>query len=330
MDRTKSFKEICGLMVLERGEDCISESALTGAPAKRSSQAYKIMRSIATMKDFLLSRRRDYLLCALSPESRCVTVDWERRRTDQMVEQFARDVRAAIDALSYQQSGEGLRSLQISEHRRSVRSLLLDFLSATCQIYAEMKAVYVKRVCDRHRWSRLSSPYRRLGPSNASGSSGFVPAPLLKGLRQLHRLSSAASKMVTVGSWFQSSEENESPRDSTAQLDFSLTYEECLQFEEESKILMDRLNCPREIVRDIESQVIDIACLQRVLTGHILEQEDNVERVAMATQLASANMTAATRVLEDSVVHRTTFGRCAAGLIFWLSLLLLFLHWLTP
>ncbi|XP_075538422.1 syntaxin-18-like [Dermacentor variabilis] len=330
MDRTKLFKEICGLLVLQRGEDCSSESTLTGAPVKRSSQAYKILSSITTMKDFLLSRRRDYLLCALLPEPRCVTVDWERRRTDQMVEQFARNVRAAIDALSSQQSGDGLRSLQVCEHRSSIRSLLLDYLSATCHIYAEMKAVYVKRVCDRHRWSRLSSPYRRLGQSNASGSSGFVPAPLLKGLRQLHRLSSVASKMVTVGSWFQSSEESESPRDSTAQLDLSLTHEERLLFEEESKILIDRLNCPREIVRHIESQVIDIACLQRVLTGHILEQEDNVERVAMATQLASANVTAATRALEDSVVHRTSFGCCAAVLIFRLSLLLLFLHWLTP
>ncbi|KAL1423895.1 hypothetical protein MTO96_020692 [Rhipicephalus appendiculatus] len=296
MDRTKLFKEICGLMVLERGEDCSSEGLLTGPPAtKRLTRAYKILRSITTMRDFLLSRRRDYVLCTLSPESRCVTVDWERRRTDQMMEQFARDVRAAIEAFSSsQKNGDSLqKSLQARQHRMSVRSLLLDYLSTTCHIYAEMKAAYVKRVCDRQRWSRLSSPYRRLGPSNSCGYSSLLPTPLIKGLRQL---SSAASKMVTVGSWFQSSEESESPRDSTA-LDFSLTHEECLQFEEESKILMDRLNCPREIARDIESQVIDIACLQRVLTDHILEQEDDVERVALATEHASANVTAARRAL---------------------------------
>lgn len=316
-------------MVLERGEDCSSEGVLTGPPAtKRSSRAHKILRSITTMKDFLLSRRRDYALRTLSPESRCVAVDRERRRTDQMVEQFARDVRAAIEAFSSShKSGDSLqRSLQARQHRMSVRSLLLDYLSTTCHIYVEMKAAYVKRLCDRHRWSRLSSPYRRLGPSNSRGYSSLLPAPLIKGLRQL---SSAASKMVTVGSWFQSSEESESPRDSTAP-DLSLTYEECLQFEEESKILMDRLNCPREIVRDIESQVIDIACLQRVLTGHILEQEDDVERIAMATQHASANVTAARRTLEETVVQQTSFGRCAAALICCLSLLLLFLHWLTP
>ncbi|KAH8009974.1 hypothetical protein HPB51_023030 [Rhipicephalus microplus] len=135
--------------------------------------------------------------------------------------------------------------------------------------------------------------------------------------------------MVTVGGWLQSSEDSESPRDATA-LDLSMTYEECLQFEEESKILMDRLNGQREIVRDIESQVIDIACLQRVLTDHILEQEDDVERVALATEHASANVTAARRELKEHVVQRPSFARCAAVLIVWLSLLLLFLHWLTP
>ncbi|KAK8766349.1 hypothetical protein V5799_006870 [Amblyomma americanum] len=283
------------------------------------------------MKNFLLSRRGDYVRAAapgLLPESRCISVDLERRRTDQLVEQFVREARAAIDALS-QQRNDNLRSLQACEHRRNVRILLRDYLSETCQIYAEMKAVYVKRVCDRHRWSRLGSPYRRLGPESAASSSGFVPAPLMKGLRQFHRFSSAASKMVSVGSWFQSTDESEGQRESTS-LDFSLTYDECVQFEEESKVLVDRLNSPQEAVRDIETQLIDICYLQRVLTGHILEQEDDVERMATATRLASAHLAAAARVLEDNVVHRTSFGYWAAVLIFWLSLVLLFLHWLTP
>uniref|UniRef100_G3MRA7 SNARE-complex protein Syntaxin-18 N-terminal domain-containing protein n=1 Tax=Amblyomma maculatum TaxID=34609 RepID=G3MRA7_AMBMU len=331
MERTKLFAEICGLLLLERGEDGRSESMQICRPAKRPSQAYAILRSITAMKKFLCSRRGEYVRAAapvLLPDSRCITVDLERRRTDELVETFVRNARAAIDALSQQRS-DNLRSLQACEHRRNVRMLLRDYLSETCQIYAEMKAVYIKRVCDRHRWSRLGSPYRRLGPGCAGSSSGFVSAPLMNGLRQFHRFSNAASKMVSVGSWFQSTDDSEGQREST-NFDLSLSYDECVLFEEESKVLMDRLNSPQEAVRHIETQLIDIYYLQRVLTGHILEQEDDVERMATATRLASAHLAAATRVLEDNVVHRTSFGYWPAGLIFWLSLVLLFLHWLTP
>ncbi|KAH8009975.1 hypothetical protein HPB51_023031 [Rhipicephalus microplus] len=171
-------------MVLERGEDCSSEGILAGPPAtKRSSRAYKILRSITTMRDCLLSRRRDYVkyvLCTLSPESCCATVDWERWRTDRMVEQFARNVRAEIEDFSAQKNSNGLQqSLQACQHRMSVRSLLLDYLATTCLIYAEMKAAYVKRVCDRQRWSRLCSPYRSLGPSSSGGHSSLLPGSRL-------------------------------------------------------------------------------------------------------------------------------------------------------
>ncbi|XP_077554840.1 syntaxin-18-like [Haemaphysalis longicornis] len=324
MDRTKLFKDIFGLMVLERERKGQTEGNMNFAlPAKRTTQAYKILRSITAMKKFLLSRRRDYVRGALSTESRSIAAELERWRTDQLVEQFARDILRAIDALS-RQTVDNRKSLQVREHRENVRALLRHYLSSTCEVYAEMKAVYVKRVCDRHKWGSLGS-CRKLGP----GRPRFLPASLVKGLRQLQVFSSAASKIVSVANWLQSTGDAGSESE-TASLDLDVTYEERAQFEEESKVLLDRFNSTRAVVHDIESQVIDIACLQRALTSQILQQDDDVAKVAAATLSATANVTAAARVLQENTVDRTTFGYYAASTIFLLSLLLLLLHWLTP
>lgn len=296
-------------------------------PAKRTSQAYKILRSITAMKNFLLSRRCDYVRGSLSPDSRSIAAELERWRTDQLVEQFARDILGAIDALSRQTDGNR-KSLQVCEHRENVRTILRNYLSSTCEVYAEMKAVYVKRVCDRHKWARLGS-CRKLGPGDRGGKPVFLPASLVKGLRQLRQFSSAASKIVSAANWFHSTGDIESESEA-ASLDLDVTYEERALFEEESRVLMDRFNSTRAVVRDIESQVVDIACLQKALTSQILQQDGDVAEIAAATYSATANVTAAARVLEENNVDRATLGYCAACTIFLLSLLLLFMHWLTP
>lgn len=69
---------------------------------------------------------------------------------------------------------------------------------------------------------------------------------------------------------------------------FSLGY--FFQFEQENKKLYEELNALSDEVKNIEGRVIEISQLQKVFTEKVLEQDEEVERIAHTLGGATENV----------------------------------------
>lgn len=100
--------------------------------------------------------------------------------------------------------------------------------------------------------------------------------------------------------------------------------------EQENTRLYDELNSMAEQVKQIEGRVAEISELQKEFTEKVIEQEDDVKRIASTMFAATENVKGANEQLRQAMQSHAGLRVAILFSLIVLSCSLLFLDWYNP
>lgn len=109
-----------------------------------------------------------------------------------------------------------------------------------------------------------------------------------------------------------------------------ITPEDVQILEEENTRLYDELNSMAEHVKQIEGRVVEISELQKQFNEKVIEQEDDVQRIAQTMLSATENVKDANEQLRQAMQNHAGIRVAILFALIVLSCSLLFLDWYNP
>ncbi|XP_044262802.1 syntaxin-18 [Tribolium madens] len=106
-----------------------------------------------------------------------------------------------------------------------------------------------------------------------------------------------------------------------------LSVEEMQMFESENEMLYNELNSTSEEVKQMESKVVHIAELQELFTEKVLQQEQDIERIANNVVGATSNMRDANEQIRQAIQRNAGLRVWVLFFLLVMSFSLLFLDW---
>ena len=219
------------------------------------------------------------------------------RTCGQLVRDFRRDLPAAA-------GGD-----QAAMHRQAVADSMEAYLKRVCSLYAEMKAVRVKRSVDRRNMDQIATPEPRRMPPLARTGPAFGdrdPEPAHGG---------------EPIQW-----DHEQPSLPPLPSD-ELSPEDIQMLEEENDQMFNELNSMTEEVRRVESKVVKIAQLQEIFTEKVLEQDRDIDRIGDTVVGTTENIKEANEQLRSAIKKNAGTRVWVMFFLLVISFSLLFLDW---
>nr|KAI8769355.1 syntaxin-18-like [Biomphalaria glabrata] len=238
-------------------------------------KAKNLVQMITHLRDFLLENRKKYvntgsLLSSTGDEMS----ESERDLIDNNAQDIIKKCKEMIILLKLETDKQKVHP-QVKEHRQAVLILLETYLKAICKIYSEQKAVRVKRVVDRKRISKLE-PERKY--------NNLRRTQLKQDLNLNQRIPNGEDKpLLDTESHDTHNKNSVNPallETTPYNVDTEISPEEAQIFEQENKILYEEMNSMMDEVKQIETQVVEIAKLQEIFTEKILEQDVQINAIA--------------------------------------------------
>ncbi|KAF7268814.1 hypothetical protein GWI33_018161 [Rhynchophorus ferrugineus] len=197
-------------------------------------------------------------------------------------------------------------SEQRLEHYHNVIGSLERYLKAVSKIYAEAKAVRVKRVIDTHKLSKLETKPHKTGIDTNKVTSNNM-----------------------IGSGDSAAIKNETNISQPPLLNFDneLSTEDMQMFEEENEHLFNELNNISGEVQQMESKVVHIAELQQLFTEKVLQQEKDIERIAETVVGSTENIKDANKQIKQAIQRNAGLRVWILFFLLVMSFSLLFLDW---
>ncbi|CAN7999581.1 unnamed protein product [Ixodes pacificus] len=273
----------------------------------------EINSNISKMKNFLREHRNDYINATHLMYDTSRMTENERDRIDKEAQQFVFQCRELLKNLRREVRNQSLTAQQL-DHHEGVLFLLEGHLNSACNLYTEQKAIRVKKAYDRQKLSRLEPERKKAAMHDAEGAGEEVP------WSQAENPPTAAPygelpDLFSFDGW----DEN-----------MVISYEEFQMFEQENKKLYEELNALSDEVRNIEGRVIEISQLQKVFTEKVLEQDEEMERIAHTLGGATENVKDGNEELRQAMKNNAGFRISLLFFLLVLSFSLLFLDWYNP
>lgn len=282
-------------------------------PSDFGYKVREICSNITKMKNFLKEHRNDYIDATHLMYNTSRMTDYERDRIDKEAQQFVFQCREVLKNLRKEVRNQSLTPQQL-EHHDGVIYLLEDYLRSACKLFSEQKAIRVKRVYDQQKLSRLESDYKKKTPQEAEGA-GEEPPPMPAEAQPAAVAYGDVPDLFSFDGW----DEN-----------VVISYEEFQMFEQENKKLYEELNALSDEVRSIEGRVIEISQLQKVFTEKVLEQDEEMERIAHTLGGATENVKDGNEQLRQAMKNNAGFRISILFFLLVMSFSLLFLDWYNP
>lgn len=279
-----------------------------------SQQANNVVKSISTLKEFLLEHREEYINAKghIGASSGKMS-DFERDKIDSDAATLMQTCSEAIKTLKNDSLTNKVLQ-QVRDHRDSVFSLIEKYLKAICKVYSEQRAIRVKRVVDKKKISRLEK--------DKKGSSMNIGSIRLSKTQEGDKDADAPEASTS-----KTSLPAQEPPIVFVEDDDGLSPEELQMFEKENEQLYEEMNSVVDEVKNIESKVVEISRLQEIFTEKVLEQEKDIDRVADTVVGTTENIKEANEEIREAMKNN-------AGLRVWIlfflivcSFSLLFLDW---
>lgn len=179
------------------------------------------------------------------------------------------------------------KSAQKEEHYSSIVDSLERYLKAVSKIYTETKAVRVKRVIETHKVAKLETLPSTVPQNPIEAKS--LPLP--------------------------------------TSFDDDLSIEEMQMFESENEMLYNELNATSEEVKQMESKVVHIAELQELFTEKVLQQEQEIDRIANTVVGSTTNIKDANEQIRQAIQRNAGLRVWVLFFLLVMSFSLLFLDW---
>lgn len=207
---------------------------------------------------------------------------------------------------------------QMKEYMEAVADLIDMYLKAVCKIHSELKALRVKRTLVMRKLSRLELPQTKSNIPNPFIVSKVADKdndkPLEKENDELEETDNV-KKMDLC--------EN----DVAVLADEELSAEELQMFESENVQLLNELNSMTEEVKAIESKVLHIAELQEIFTEKVLQQEQDIDRIANTVVGSTENVKDANEQIKQAIQRNAGLRVYVLFFLLVMSFSLLFLDW---
>ena len=336
MDRTSDFN-VCLKKLEDSPENVYSDakvkkgqfSLLLSKPGRKgewvlfTKQIRELVKNMVRMRSLLLENRKDYvnLYSSLLAEASEMT-DKERDRFDYDVHVIMKTCTELLTKLRNELTLKaGSRNIQAREHFSVVLDLVEIYLKSVCSIYGELRAIRVKRACERQRLSRLAASF-------VSGRS-VSPPPVSPPRDQNHTNRQFFQEEVEKNtrerrpSYFQET-------DNSAAQNNALTSEELQMFEEENTQLYDDLNSLTDEVKVLGGKVMEIAKLQEVFMENVLKQENEIDRLNSTVIASTESVREGNDQLREAIKKGAGFRVWVLFFIITLAFTVLFLDWYNP
>ncbi|XP_064465682.1 syntaxin-18-like [Ornithodoros turicata] len=283
-------------------------------PSDFNCRAREINSSISKMKNFLKEHRNAYINSTHLMYEASQMTDDERDQIDKEAQQFVFQCREIIKNLRKEVRNQSLTPQQL-DHHEGIIMLLEAHLKSACRMFTEQKAIRVKRAYDKQKLSRLEPETKKKPPPQPAGGE------------QVSSNQTESSPVVTspagdVPDLFGLEDWNEEA--------LPVSYEEFQMFEQENKKLYEDLNSLSDEVKNIEGHVMEISQLQKVFTEKVLEQDEEMVRVANTLGRATENVKDGNEELRQAMKNNAGFRISLLFFLLVLSFSLLFLDWYNP
>lgn len=177
---------------------------------------------------------------------------------------------------------------QKEEHYLNVINSVEIYLNEISKIYAETKAVRIKKVVDTHKLSKLEGKHGNDSTKNVYNSNN-------------------SSK--------------------SSNYDEELSAEEMQMFELENEGLYKELNSLSDEIAQMESKVVHISELQKTFTEQVLSQEKDIERIATTVATATDDVKDANDQIRQVIKRNAGLRVWVLFFLLVMSFSLLFLDW---
>ncbi|GBN24519.1 Syntaxin-18 [Araneus ventricosus] len=294
-------------MVFSRGNKVKSDFAI---------KAREVTGTITKMRDFLLEHRKDYITMNYILHGSPTMTDSERDKIDSDAQAFMQMCVEVIKTL--RQEVKKTMSAQLKEHQEAVVSLIDQYLKAVCKIYSGQKAIRVKQAVDRQKMLRLESDFRKRKSREGEDASPSEP----KKTEETNDINSEKESLQN-SSYSLTDLSTDSP-----EVDFSP--EELQMFEEENQRLYEEMNTLVDEVREIEGKVVEIGRLQEILSEKVLQQDQDINRIADTVMGTTENIKEGNEELREAMKKNAGFRVYILFFLIVLSFSLLFLDWYSP
>ncbi|CAL1268104.1 unnamed protein product, partial [Larinioides sclopetarius] len=264
-------------MMFSRGNKVKSDFAI---------KARDVTGTITKMRDFLLEHRKDYITMNYILHGSPTMTDSERDKIDSDAQAFMQMCVEVIKTL--RQEVKKTISAQLKEHQEAVVSFIDLYLKAVCKIYSGQKAIRVKQAVDRQKMLRLESDFRKQKSREGEDLSPSEP----KKTEETNDIISEKESLPN-SSYSLTDLSIDSP-----EVDFSP--EELQMFEEENQRLYEDMNTLVDEVREIEGKVVEIGRLQEILSEKVLQQDQDINRIADTVMGTTENIKEGNEELRES------------------------------
>lgn len=266
-------------------------------------KAKDILKDISNLQQFFLENKFAYLnvINYLSTTKTMVEADKEQIDTEAQ-----KIINLCTNNISVYRADllKNVKSKQLEEHYRNVLSSLEAYLKSVSKMYAEAKAIRVKKVIETHKLSKLETINVK-----REKSSDIIPKDDKK--------QSAPEKEVIVP-----------PSPPPAEnVEEELSPEEIQMFESENEHLYNELNSLSDEVKHMESKVVHIAELQELFTQKVLQQEKDIERISTTVSNTTDDMKLANEQIKQAIQRNAGLRVWVLFFLLVMSFSLLFLDW---
>ncbi|EEZ97605.1 syntaxin-18 [Tribolium castaneum] len=249
--------------------------------------AKEVVKQITHFQTFLLENKAAYLNVLNYLSTNKTMTEVDREQIDTTAEKIVTTCTSLIS--DYKKEICKLpKSKQKEEHYHNVIDSLERYLKTVSKIYTEAKAIRVKRVLETHKVAKLET----------IGSKGSLEPPIVPPV-------------------------SPPPVD----IEDQLSVEEMQMFESENEMLYNELNSTSEEVKQMESKVVHIAELQELFTEKVLQQEQDIERIANNVVGATSNMRDANEQIRQAIQRNAGLRVWVLFFLLVMSFSLLFLDW---
>lgn len=272
------------------------------------TKARDIVKQVVKLQEILLENRNAYLNVVNYLSTDKTMTETTRQKIDSMAQELVNSCTLQLNAYKEEISKQNISKQKI-EHYSNIIDSIEKYLKSVSKMYAETKAIRVKRVIETHKLSKLES--KPLGEDN-----------LLHTNKPNEQLTNVAKPDGTVKKNIISL-----PAPAIEDIETQLSAEEMQMFESENEHLFNELNSLSDEVKQIESKVVHIAELQELFSEKVLQQEGDIERIATTVATSTDNVKDANEQIRQAIQRNAGLRVWVLFFLLVMSFSLLFLDW---
>jgi syntaxin 18 len=283
-----------------------------------SQQSKNIVANITLLKGFLQENKKPYVQPNYLDSGSSSTStgrnnspgepDWAQ--FEDQVESIIKKCSDAIGKLKVNPLNveKKQKSAQYREHFDNMVHLLEKYLKDVCKVYSEQRAIRVKRILEKKKYSQLYSSDIKNERENLESDS----------INDNHRLVIEEEEEEKRKNLLAEQQKN---------AESNLSAQELEQLEKENELMFDTFTAQTEEIKKVESDVIEVSRLTQIFTENIVSQLATVDSVHKSAIETNSNLTLGNESIKEAMKKNAALRLWILFIIVVLSFTLLFLDW---